>query len=109
MSLGAPAVDSHHKDPLCRAVRRLVNSGTVVVAAAGNSGKDANGNKIYGAIHTPGIEPSVITVGATDTFGTDTRLDDVVTTYSSRGPTRSYHRGGADQARDADKVQPRRP
>ncbi|HEX8335377.1 MAG TPA: S8 family serine peptidase, partial [Pyrinomonadaceae bacterium] len=34
--------------------------------------------------------PSVITVGAANTFGTDARNDDAVTTYSSRGPTRSY-------------------
>ena len=27
--------------------------------------------KIYGQIHAPGNEPSVITVGATNTFGTD--------------------------------------
>src|SRR5439155_24489568 len=34
--------------------------------------------------------PSVITVGSANTYGTDTRSDDTVTTYSSRGPTRSY-------------------
>src|SRR5213079_1036320 len=72
------------------AARALVNAGIVVVAAAGNNGKDANGNKIYGQIHSPGNEPSVITVGATNTFGTDARNDDGVATYSSRGPTRSY-------------------
>ena len=32
----------------------------------------------------------MITVGAANSFGTDTRIDDVVTSYSSRGPTRSY-------------------
>src|SRR4030095_7446469 len=51
---------------------------------------DATGRKIYGRIHAPGNDPSVITVGATNTFGTDKRADDGVTTYSSRGPTRSY-------------------
>ena len=60
------------------------------MAAAGNVGKDAAGNKIYGAIHSPGIDPSVITVGAANTYGTDARSDDTVTTYSSRGPTRGY-------------------
>src|SRR5262249_46959661 len=66
----------------------LVDAGIVVVAAAGNNGKDANGNKIFGQIHSPGDEPSVITVGAANTFGTDIRSDDGVATYSSRGPTR---------------------
>ncbi|HXI61482.1 MAG TPA: S8 family serine peptidase, partial [Pyrinomonadaceae bacterium] len=90
MSLGAPAISSYKNDPVCRAARALVDAGVVVVAAAGNNGKDANGNKIYGEIHSPGNEPSVITVGAANTFGTDGRSDDQVATYSSRGPTRSY-------------------
>src|SRR5256885_1812262 len=90
LSLGAPAVDSYINDPVCQAVRRLVDAGIVVVAAAGNLGKDAAGNKVYGAIHSPGDEPSALTVGAANTFGTDYRSDDTVTTYSSRGPTRGY-------------------
>ncbi len=87
MSLGTFAIDSYKNDPLCRAARRLVDAGIVVVAAAGNNGKDSAGQKLYGHIHSPGNEPSVITVGATNTFGTDVRSDDTVTTYSSRGPT----------------------
>ena len=90
LSLGMPAVDSYRDDPICRAVRRLVDAGVVVFAAAGNNGKDDNGNKLYGHIHSPGNEPSAITVGASNTFGTDARDDDGVATYSSRGPTRSY-------------------
>ncbi|HEX8709321.1 MAG TPA: S8 family serine peptidase, partial [Pyrinomonadaceae bacterium] len=90
MSLGAPAVDSYKNDPVCRAVRRLVDAGLVVLAAAGNNGKDGFGNKIYGQIHSPGNEPSAITVGAANSYGTDGRADDGVATYSSRGPTRSY-------------------
>ena len=31
-----------------------------------------------------------MTVGAVNGFGTDSRADDKVATYSSRGPTRSY-------------------
>jgi serine protease AprX len=88
LSLGAPAVDSYRVDPLCKAVRALVDAGIVVVAAAGNNGKDTSGEKLYGAIHSPGDEPSAITVGATNTFGTDARGDDGITSYSSRGPTR---------------------
>jgi subtilisin family serine protease len=90
LSLGMPAVDSFRNDPICRAVRKLADAGVVVVAAAGNNGRDSEGRKVYGLIHSPGIEPSAITIGASNTFGTDFRGDDVVTTYSSRGPTRSY-------------------
>ena len=76
MSLGTMAIDSYKNDPLCRAARRLVDAGIVVVAAAGNNGKDSAGQKLYGHIHSPGNEPSVITVGATNTRGTDQRDDD---------------------------------
>jgi serine protease AprX len=97
MSLGAPAIDSYKNDPLCQAVRAAHDAGIVVVTAAGNDGKDSNGNKIYGAIHSPGIEPSAITVGACNTFGTDARGDDGVATYSSRGPTRGYYTNSSGQ------------
>ncbi|HMF55691.1 MAG TPA: S8 family peptidase, partial [Pyrinomonadaceae bacterium] len=90
ISLGTTAVDSYHYDPVCQAVRRLVDAGVVVIAAAGNNGRDSSGNKIYGQIHSPGDEPSAITVGASNTFGTDARSDDAITTYSSRGPTRGH-------------------
>src|SRR4029453_15323015 len=90
LSLGAPAVETWRNDRLCRAVRQLTAVGIVVVAAAGNNGKNAAGQKLYGAIHSPGNDPTVITVGASNTFGTDARSDDGVTTFSSRGPTRSY-------------------
>jgi subtilisin family serine protease len=90
LSLGMPAVVSYKFDPLCLAVRKLVDRGIVVAAAAGNNGKNSAGQKIYGQVHAPGNEPSAITVGAVDTHGTDTRADDSIATYSSRGPTRSY-------------------
>ncbi|CAN5762270.1 hypothetical protein BH18ACI4_BH18ACI4_20780 [soil metagenome] len=48
MSLGTPAIDSYKNDPLCRSVRKLVDAGVVVVAAAGNDGKDSEGQKLYG-------------------------------------------------------------
>ena len=90
LSLGTGAKDSYTTDPLCQPARRAFNAGIVVVASAGNNGKDANGNKVYGGIGSPGIEPSVITVGASNTYGTDQRSDDTIATYSSRGPTRGY-------------------
>jgi len=90
LSIGTPAVASYQNDPICRAVRGLVDAGIVVAAAAGNDGKDDAGQMIYGRIHSPGIEPSAITVGCSNTMGTDSRADDAIATYSSRGPTRAY-------------------
>jgi serine protease AprX len=90
MSLGTAAVDSYRDDPLCKAVRKLVDAGVIVCCAAGNNGKNSADQKIYGLIHCPGNEPSAITVGAANSFGTDSRGDDGIASYSSRGPTRSY-------------------
>lgn len=90
LSIGTPAIDSYLDDPLCRAVRQLTDAGIVVIAAAGNNGKSVNGQKVYGQIHSPGNESSAITVGAANTFGSDSRSDDTITSYSSRGPTRSF-------------------
>jgi serine protease AprX len=87
LSLGHTPYESALTDPLTIACRKAVMSGIVVVAAAGNYGKDKNGNTKFGAITSPGTEPSVITVGAFSTFDTLSRADDMVATYSSRGPT----------------------
>ena len=73
--------------PLCQAVERAVNAGMVVVAAAGNFGKTADGKAVVGGIVSPGNAPSALTVGASNTRGTAQRSDDVMATYSSRGPT----------------------
>ncbi|MDT5294760.1 MAG: serine protease AprX, partial [Acidobacteriota bacterium] len=87
LSLGAPPSQSYKTDPLCQAVARAVDAGIVVVVAAGNWGKDAQGRTIYGGILSPANSPRVITVGATNTQQTNARSDDTVATYSSRGPT----------------------
>jgi subtilisin family serine protease len=87
LSLGALTPESYTTDPLCQAAERAVQAGIVVVAAAGNNGKDSTGATVYGGIDSPGIDPMVITVGATNTHGTDPRSDDSIASYSSRGPT----------------------
>ena len=89
-----PAIDSYRDDPLCKAVRRLVDAGVTVFASSGNDGKN-NSSKVYGRVHAPGNEPSAITVGATNTFGTESRSDDGIASFSSRGPTRSYQTDAA--------------
>ncbi len=87
MSLGAGVFESYKTDPLTLAAKRAVDAGIVVVAAAGNIGKDKNGNIQYGAITAPGNAPWVLTVGAVDGKGNFDRRDDDVAGYSSRGPT----------------------
>ena len=87
MSLGAGVFESYNTDPLTVAAKRAVDAGIVVVAAAGNMGKAANGSPQYGAIPAPGNAPWVLTVGASSTQGTIDRRDDIVANYSSRGPT----------------------
>ena len=88
LSLGHPVTEPSATDPLCEAVADAVNAGIVVVAAAGNSGKTADGRTVLGSIVSPGNSPLALTVGALNTWGTAKRSDDSVTTYSSRGPTR---------------------
>jgi serine protease AprX len=87
MSLGAGVFESYHTDPLTLAAKRAVDAGIVVVAAAGNMGKAANGQPQYGAITAPGNAPWVLTVGASSSMGTIDRRDDAMALYSSRGPT----------------------
>ncbi len=87
MSLGAGVFESYNTDPLTLAAKRAVDAGIVVVAAAGNMGKAADGKPQYGAIQSPGNAPWVLTVGASSTMGTTDRRDDTMASYSSRGPT----------------------
>jgi Subtilase family len=75
---------------LCQAVEAAWKAGIVVVVAAGNDGRDTSVNG-YGTITAPGNDPYVITVGAMNTMGTPDRSDDVMTTYSSKGPTAIDH------------------
>jgi serine protease AprX len=88
LSLGHPITEPCFFDPLCLAAEDAVASGLVVVASAGNNGKDAEGRTVLGSITTPGNAPGVITVGALNTWNTSYPSDDTVATYSSRGPTR---------------------
>lgn len=69
-------------DPIGAAISEAVNSGIVVVAAAGNDGPHGRINE------SPGMVEGVITVGALDTNGTPQyRGDDSVAEFSSRGLT----------------------
>jgi serine protease AprX len=87
LSVGARVTESYNTDPLTRAAKRATDAGIVVVTAAGNLGKKADGSVQYGGITAPGNAPWVLTVGASSTEGTVYRFDDKIAGYSSRGPT----------------------
>jgi serine protease AprX len=87
LSVGAGVYQSFNNDPLTLAAKRAVEAGVVVVTAAGNLGRNANGETQYGGITAPGNAPWVLTVGASTHEGTVGRADDKVAAYSSRGPT----------------------
>jgi serine protease AprX len=76
LSLGAPAPVSYRLDPLAAAAELAWKRGLVVVAAVGNT---------PGAVHSPGADPYVITVGATDDRGTAAIGDDLLATFSGSG------------------------
>jgi serine protease AprX len=84
MSLGSTAqqFDDENSDPMVKIVEEAWASGIVVCVAAGNEGPEAR------TIASPGISDQVITVGALDDGDTpETRSDDDVASFSSRGPT----------------------
>jgi len=87
LSVGAAVRESYWTDPLTLAAKRVVDAGVVVVSASGNFGKNDAGLPQYGGINAPGNAPWVLTVGASSTNGTITRLDDTMASFSSRGPT----------------------
>jgi len=92
LSLGRPVYESYTLDPLCQAVEQAWQAGIVVVVSAGNNGRDNSfNNEGYGTITSPANDPFVITVGAMKTMGTAGRDDDLIATYSSKGPTLFDH------------------
>lgn len=92
LSLGRPVLESYTRDPLCQAVEAAWKAGLVVVVAAGNEGRDNSFSENgYGTITAPGNDPYVITVGAIKAENTFTRADDLIASYSSKGPTTVDH------------------
>src|SRR2546430_2498585 len=88
LSLGHPIYEPAATDPLVQAVERASRAGVVVVAAAGNYGKNpTTGLPGYAGITSPGNAPSAITSGAVSIQNTVPRGDDRIPDYSSAGPT----------------------
>ncbi len=82
ISIGGNPVGPIKHDPIAMAVEAAWQRGITVVCAAGNEGDFGSGG-----ILSPGNDPFVITVGATDTKQTADAGDDIVAYYSSVGPT----------------------
>jgi serine protease AprX len=68
-------------DPLTRALDALWARGVTVVVPAGNDGADGRRT-----ITSPGVDPTLITVGGLDEHATGVRSDDTVAPWSSQGP-----------------------
>lgn len=81
LSFGTDAIQPYLLDPLNHAVEQVWLSGIAVIVAAGNRGS------LPGTINKPADDPFVITVGAADVRGTSSTTDDVVASFSARGPT----------------------
>ncbi len=92
LSLGRPVYESYTQDPLCQAVEAAWKAGIVVVVSSGNEGRDnSSGNQGYGTVGAPGNDPYVITVGGMRDMGTADRSDDLMASYSSKGPSAIDH------------------
>ena len=98
LSVATGVYESYFVDPLTLAAQRVVRAGIVVVAAAGNYGRDAQGHTQYGGVTAPGNAPWVLTVAASSHMGTTDRADDTIAQFSSRGPTAIDHGAKPDVA-----------
>jgi serine protease AprX len=92
LSLGRTISEGYLLDPLCQAVQRAWANGIVVIVAAGNNGRDNSmGTDGYSTIASPGNSPYAITVGAMKDMSSMSRADDLIASYSSKGPTLLDH------------------
>ncbi len=92
LSLGRGIAVSYTQDPLCQAVESAWQAGIVVVVAAGNYGRvSVNGSDGYGTITAPGNDPLVLTVGAMNSDGSSSQASEIMTSYTSKGPTTYDH------------------
>ncbi len=82
LPLGHPVDESYTTDPLCQALEMAWEAGVVVVVSAGNFGGFG-----YATVASPGNDPYVITVGASEDWNTPETTDDLVAPFSSKGPT----------------------
>jgi serine protease AprX len=81
LSVGMKDIEGE-KSALVKGVNAAWDNGLIVVAAAGNNGPN------NGTITTPGISRKVITVGSSDDAETVKIMEDMISDYSGRGPTK---------------------
>ncbi len=80
LSLSSGSNLPYQIDPLTVALDRLWAAGIVVVVPTGNDGPGK------ASVTSPGTDPTLLTVGALDEKLTASAADDVVPTFSGRGP-----------------------
>src|SRR6476659_4184634 len=81
LSYGTDSTQAYDVDPLAFAVEQAWNAGIFVVVATGNEGYVAH----TGSLTSPATDPLTLAVGASDSQGTSTQLDDTVASFSSTG------------------------
>lgn len=79
LSYGTDSVQDPTVDPLSFAVENAWRAGIAVVVSSGNDGTNRT------SLADPASDPLVLAVGAVDTRGTMTTLDDVVPAFAQRG------------------------
>lgn len=79
LAYGTDALPDSDDSPLTHAVENAWRAGITVVAAGGNKGSRQP------HLDVPAVDPYVVAVGADDTHGTVSTLDDSVPDFSSRG------------------------
>ncbi|WP_432969540.1 S8 family serine peptidase [Dactylosporangium sp. CA-233914] len=81
LSLSSYSPLPYQIDPLTQGLEALWRRGVTVVVPSGNDGPNA------GTVTSPGNDPVLLTAGGLDESSTANRADDVVGTWSGRGPT----------------------
>ncbi|HEX8632302.1 MAG TPA: S8 family serine peptidase [Catenuloplanes sp.] len=81
LALSSNSPMPYQLDPLTQALESLWRRDVTVVVPSGNDGPDA------GSVTSPGNDPVLLTAGGLDEVGTAERRDDVLGTWSGRGPT----------------------
>ncbi|GLK99432.1 MULTISPECIES: S8 family serine peptidase [Dactylosporangium] len=79
LSFGTDSNQDEKLDPLSHAVESAWKKGITVVVSGGNDGTTR------AKLSNPAVNPYVIAVGAADSKATESRADDVVADFSSRG------------------------
>ena len=87
LSYGTNATQWYGVDPLAFAVEQAWDAGIVVIAAAGNSGYQTKGSSP--ALADPAYDKRIIAVGASDSMGTTSMVDDMVPDFSAAAKTGS--------------------